>query len=756
MPRHVVVVCPLSVQGHVTPLSSIRWRAGIQVRIALLAWLVTILTLLVFIAVILPLQKRTFLQNLESKAYGISISVQDAVADALATNDQRSVMDHCTEVLNGDRSIDFIVLTRGDGFGLVLEREARRVENLGEVWHPARRAESAGIERSALFDRRVFRYARPVDLSGREWGWMHVGLSLQSYDQSVRDVYRRTLVLGVICVILGGLTSLLYANQLVRPIRTLQAAVQRVAKGDLSVRAEVHSGDEVENLAQSFNVMTDALLQRNRILESVRFAAKEFLTEHDWTSALERVLARLGEAAQVSRAFVFQNQVEQDGNLTCRPTQEWVAPGVEPRLHAPELQEIRWHGAGLEEWAGLLKSGQIAAAHVRELGVIERGIIHPSVQSFILMPVMVRGEWWGFLGFDQADREREWSEVDQDSFRAVSDILGAAIERQRAQDALVEAKSTLEARVRERTRELVEQVKAEERARKDLGEAQQRLMDMSRQAGMAEVATGVLHNIGNVLNSVNVSATLVADRLKDSRLGKLAAVTATLQENLADLPAFLHHDPRGQRLVPYLVRLVEHLQEEQVTLLKELESLTKNVEHIKGIVSVQQNYAKVSGIQENLSLADLVEDAIQITQAGLDRHDIHLHREFEPMPLVQGDKHKILQILLNLIRNAKQAIRASENAARDLRLRIRRQGEGRVQIQVQDSGMGVRPEHLTRIFSHGFTTKRDGHGFGLHHGALAARQMGGSLWAESAGLGKGATFTLELPLQPSAEAGAST
>jgi hypothetical protein len=213
----------------------------------------------------------------------------------------------------------------------------------------------------------------------------------------------------------------------------------------------------------------------------------------------------------------------------------------------------------------------------------------------ILIPVEVSGEWFGFLGFcDDSHRDRAWSVAECDSFRALAGMLGASITRQRAQDALVEAKQTLEARVMERTSQLQEQVDAKERARAELAEAQRHLMDLSRLSGMAEVATGVLHNVGNVLNSVNVSASLVASRIQESRLGNLDSLVKLLRQHSADLPSFLTADPKGQRAMPYLEKLSEHLQEERQGLLKELALLTDYVGHIKQIVATQQNYAKVS------------------------------------------------------------------------------------------------------------------------------------------------------------------
>ena len=297
---------------------------------------------------------------------------------------------------------------------------------------------------------------------------------------------------------------------------------------------------------------------------------------------------------------------------------------------------------------------------------------------------------------------------------------------------------------------------AERRARvrrnAELAAAQRRCIELSREAGMAEIATGVLHNVGNVLNSVNVSASLVAGKIRESRVDHLVALIHMLKQHNGGLQEFLANDPKGRRVLPYLAKLGGHFQSERDGLLKELELLSSHVDHIKQIVAAQQSYAKVSGLVEKIHLSDVVDDAFQILEAGLVRHEIKVEREFAILPAIMADKHQILQILLNLLRNAKQAIKqAGGKGEKVIRVSIRRLEQSRVSLAVQDTGVGLPPENLTRIFGHGFTTKTDGHGFGLHSCALAASQMGGSLRVESEGLGRGATFTLELPLRTGEE-----
>jgi PAS domain S-box-containing protein len=279
-----------------------------------------------------------------------------------------------------------------------------------------------------------------------------------------------------------------------------------------------------------------------------------------------------------------------------------------------------------------------------------------------------------------------------------------------------------------------------------LDKLNRKLMDTSRQAGMADVATGVLHNVGNVLNSVSVSATLVGDRLRASNVADLRQATALLLGQNGRLAEFLTTDPKGKLIPEFLGTVADELASEQTELIAEMDSVGQHIEHIKEIVAMQQSYAKVSGAYENLDPAELVEDALRLNVAAFERHHIELVREFEENnPKVCVDRHKFLQILINLLRNAKHAMEDVSERERRMVIRVGMASPDRVKIVVSDNGIGIPLENLTKIFNHGFTTKKDGHGFGLHSGANAAKEMGGSLTAHSDGPGQGAEFTLELP-----------
>ena len=284
-------------------------------------------------------------------------------------------------------------------------------------------------------------------------------------------------------------------------------------------------------------------------------------------------------------------------------------------------------------------------------------------------------------------------------------------------------------------------------AEKKLEAIHRDLMQASRQAGMAEIATNVLHNVGNVLNSVNTSAGVILERLQSLKLDRVLKLAKLLRENQHDLASFFAPGGRGEKSVEFMEALAENLQQERSGLRDEAKELIRKVDHIKQIVAMQQNYAHVAGLVEEVSLADLVEDALRLHSGAYARHGITVIREFGQVPLLRIDRHKVLQIMVNLLSNAKHACDAGPpQVEKRVTLRIEPAPENCVRFIVLDNGVGILPENLTRIFGQGFTTRKDGHGFGLHASALAAKELGGKLTVHSDGPGRGASFSLALPL----------
>jgi ligand-binding sensor domain-containing protein/signal transduction histidine kinase len=323
------------------------------------------------------------------------------------------------------------------------------------------------------------------------------------------------------------------------------------------------------------------------------------------------------------------------------------------------------------------------------------------------------------------------------------------------QKKLRQAHVLLETKVRERTTELAtsntslkSEIEERKRAELEVERVHQQLVDASRMAGQAEVASSVLHNVGNVLNSVNVSTTLLSERLQKMRLANFSKAMQLMREHSNDLGHFLTADQKGSQLPKYLDELATHLTTEQSEMLTELNGLAHNVEHIKEIVAMQQNYAKVSGAEEKVEISELVEGALKMNSVAYVRHSVKVVRQYDRVPTLVVDRHKVLQILINIFANAKYACDENRRPNKTVTVRIKPCGQDRIAVEIADNGIGISSENLTKVFSHGFTTRKNGHGFGLHGAALAAKEMGGTLTAHSEGIGKGALFILEMPLQP--------
>lgn len=285
------------------------------------------------------------------------------------------------------------------------------------------------------------------------------------------------------------------------------------------------------------------------------------------------------------------------------------------------------------------------------------------------------------------------------------------------------------------------------RAEAKLKTAQEKLLETAREVGMAEVATGVLHNVGNVLNSVSVTAESIQKRVRNSKISYLSDVVGLLEEHANELSTFMVNEERGKKIPAFLANLSKELVEEQERCLEALEALTKHVQHVGDIIQLQQSHSKTKGLIEPTSIAELVEDTIQINAETITRNRVEVILEIADLPTLLLDRHKVLQILTNLISNAIYALSKSNRDDRILKICVKEPKSGFIQIDVCDNGIGIPKENLTRIFEHGFTTKKTGHGFGLHSTALSANELNGSIKAHSDGPGKGAVFTVELPFK---------
>ncbi len=538
---------------------------------------------------------------------------------------------------------------------------------------------------------------------GEQLGLVELTVSTASMSRAVRRARVAALMIAAILALVLSVLCILLVRRMVRPLRSLVEGTQELAGGNLSVRVGSASSDELGELAQAFNEMAGSLQQsHNEILDQQRNLEQRV---KDRTMDLEKEIAERKQREEDLRdsearyRTLFDNSAEAvwlmtDTFLDCnqRACDLWACTrediiGHSPADFSPPTQpdgRDSAHAAKERIDAALAGQPQLFYwRHMRRDGI-------PVDAEISLTSLTLGGQ------------------------RIVLATGRDITERKRAEAALEEL--------------------------------HKQLLDVSRQAGMAEVATNVLHNVGNVLNSVNVSAGLVCEKIRESKTQNLVKAVAMMREHEKDLAAFLSADPKGKQLCDYLDSLARYLGEEQSEILRELESLGANVEHIKQIVAMQQSYARASGIVETLPIVDLVEDALGMNARALTRHGTQILRDYAATPSAPVDRHKVLQILINLVRNAKYALDEGGRNDKRLTVRVVTEGDNLVRISVTDNGVGIRPEHLTHIFEHGFTTRKDGHGFGLHSGAIAAKEMGGSLAVYSAGPDQGAMFTLSLPL----------
>jgi PAS domain S-box-containing protein len=539
--------------------------------------------------------------------------------------------------------------------------------------------------------------AQPVMVDGKREGTLYLLADLQAMTSQLLKLYG-----GIFALVLAAslLLAFLLSSQFLRfvtnPILGLAGTARMIAHHhDYSVRATKVCGDEIGGLTEAFNQMLAQIESQDTELQTAQHKLQEQVIELQREIG-ERKRAEAGHA-RLTAIVEATPDIVISSNLTGTPFYLNRAAreilGITPGTDFFMMKTLDFY----PEWARQIISKEGLPSATRN------------------------GSWAG----ETAIRNQEGKEVH------VSQVLIA----HKNSEGQLEYFSTI-------MRDMTERREAEEALRL----SQEKLFQASRLAGMAEVATGVLHNIGNVLNSVNVSAGLVVEKLRRSKAPKLVKAAALLADNQRDLGQYLMKDANGQQLPGYLCKLGEFFVAENAEILSEVDQLSRNIEHIKEVVAMQQSYAKVSGVFENLPAHGLVEDAIAMNIGAFERHGVEVDRQYSPVPLIRVDRHKVLQILINLIRNAKYALDDSERLDKKITISITAPNERFVHITVADNGIGISPENLTRIFAHGFTTRKGGHGFGLHSGANAARSMGGTLAVASPGIGQGATFTLELPI----------
>ncbi len=541
-----------------------------------------------------------------------------------------------------------------------------------------------------------------VELAGERAGTVYLRVDLAGLHSRLwQHLLITLLVMGT-----ASLVALLLVGRLKRlitgPIAHLATVAEAVTRRqDYGLRAEKQTDDELGQLIAGFNAMLGEVQRRDLQLQRAQESLEQRVAER--TKELEReVTVRLQSEHDLLES---NHRFEIVTGVTTDVIWDWNLT-TDDIWWNPNFREV-FGGKGSN------KADWLERIHPDDVGKVEDGIraVLTGTQSVWSAEYRFRREDGNYATvFDRGVLQRDAAGRPIRLVGAMQDIT----ERR-----LAEAK--LEATNRE-------------------------LVDTSRRAGQADVATSVLHNVGNVLNSVIVAATLTVEQVRKSRVENIAAVGRLLRENEAELGRFFTVNPKGRALLEYLPQLSASLVTEREAVLAELDGVVKNTEHIRAIISTQQAFAKSVGMLEHISMGDILEHALAMNADSLTRHSIRVERRFEPVPVFAVDKHRVLQVLVNLVRNAKDALKAAGGPGPHvITAEVGPAAADKVRVRISDNGIGIAADNLSRIFQHGFTTRRDGHGFGLHSGALTAQQLGGTLAVSSAGKGLGATFTLELP-----------
>ncbi len=549
------------------------------------------------------------------------------------------------------------------------------------------------------------RHYEPIMREGKIVGTLLIETSLSPIWKSLEIAAIIFLITSIFAIALARLIVGRLQGMISGPVLHLaQIADQATKECNYGIRAERQHDDEVGSIAETFNILLSEIQKRDAALNQAQSGLESNVMARTSVLQTEIQERKQAEEALKDSELRYRNLFENN------PMPMWVMDLETLTFVAVNNAAVRHYGYDHAEF--LMLSLPLITKDAEPLAV-ERAF-RTSQKSFDA------GEW----------RHKKRN--------------GEIIEVQLTAHAIVFAGKVTKI-------VLAKDVTERNRAQKQLEEMHLKLVEASRAAGMAEIATGVLHNVGNVLNSVNVSANVLTDSVRKSKAASVRKVADLFDANKANLPAFFSAEGKGQMMPGYLSTLAQQIEAEQQGRIAELEQLTKNIAHIKDIVAMQQDYAKVSGLMQDFAPRSLLDEALLMAETVLKRNSVTVLLDCPTsLPEVNTDRHKVLQILVNLINNAQQAMANTPAHERTLTIGVTCQ-DGHASITIRDNGCGIAKENLTRVFNHGFTTKPTGHGFGLHSAANAATEIAGSLTGESEGPDKGATFTLMLPLAIQAE-----
>ncbi len=513
-----------------------------------------------------------------------------------------------------------------------------------------------------------------------------------------KDVLSRLGLSSFVAIIFLILTEFLS-----RALRQRSVAEDNLKTAHLLLKEELIS----KEIAQA------ELRQHDALLNAVTQVAAELLDTQNNEEAIKEVLAVIGKTIKVS--WIHLNVIhpkQSNESYLSSIRYEWNDAGVPAMINDMNFQNLNL----AYEFSHLVTTKQRSepvSFYTENLTpAVQTLLLKMNMRSFLYIPLIVDNRLWGSLHFiDTNQSNRQWSWAETDTLKIFAGLISVTISQMRYINELANA---------------------------------------NRRAGMAQIANDVLHNVGNALNSANVSANLITNTLQQSGMSAFGKAVAIFREHESDIGNYISTDERGKKLPQFIVKLYEHLLVEHEENIKELQLLAASIERINNIVSRQQAYAGSTAVQEIVNIKNIVEEGLSFCEAGFQKSNIMISRELTETPNAKLDKHRVLQIVVNLLTNAINACNESNQANKQVILRLSA-NDTHLIFEVVDNGVGIAPENIEKIFFQGFTTREQGHGLGLHNSIISAKEMGGKLTAQSKGLNCGASFTLVLPLVPKLE-----
>jgi len=526
------------------------------------------------------------------------------------------------------------------------------------------------------------------------------GAALTSSLLQIRT-YTSLLLAFALCS--GLLLSIMITKSILPPIKKLMEAARHVANGDLNVKVDLKkTRDEIGLLGCSFNAMVDEL----------RLGEKE---KQQHTTKLETLNAELEDRVASRTAELKGNEAR------IRAIYDNVGEGIIVINNQGYIDSInptaqRIFCIDQKDVIGMHAIFLLADQKYKDL--IKSADYNDETQG----PFKTRSS--------KHPVEFEGKRMDGSTFPMEMVVTGMTLGENQMRTCIV--------------RDITRRRQAENR----LVDAQKNLLDAAHKSGMAEMATGVLHNIGNILNSVSVSVEEICRIARNSKVKGLVKANSMLSDNVDNIGEFLQNDSKGKKLPEYYLKVGDSINNELNYIIDESRSLNEKTTMMKEVIATQQAYATTSLYTENFQIAPLVEDALKVQEASINQSGIKIIKHVADTPDIKAQKSKLLQVITNLIKNAKEATAENDSLYKhkEIIIEIDTRNEDTVYVSIYDNGCGIDKNNLSNIFNHGFTTKENGHGFGLHTSANSMTEMGGALTVSSDGPELGACFTVSLPV----------